>query len=273
MRFAQRSCFALVLALTSGCSTIVEGTGPSQDDPGDGDGDGDGDGPVGDGDGDGDGPVGDGDGDGDGDGPVGDGDGDIGSTVDALMALVEECDQVSPGMFAHDSDGPADVPVCGLEGALFWRADLDIDCDGVWSEQCNESTDPWWQNQTSGKTSSGDWLDAATLPYVVIPQVNERFSYEEADLDIGSVVAVIYQGQLAFGVFGDAGPADIIGEASYAMAELLGINPDPAVGGASDEVVYIAFQGEQAQSWPLEDHAAATALGGQLVAETLANNR
>jgi len=39
---------------------------------------------------------------------------------------------------------------------------------------------------------------------------------------LGSVVAVIYNGQVAYGVFGDEGPDNIIGEASYAMAALLG---------------------------------------------------
>ena len=105
---------------------------------------------------------------------------------------------------------------------------------------------------------------------MVIPGGSERWSYRDADLDIGSVVAVIYNGKVAFGVFGDQGPKDIIGEASYAMAELLGINPDPESGGTGEGVVYIAFQGEDAQSWPLEDHAAATAKGMELLNQLLA---
>ena len=43
-------------------------------------------------------------------------------------------------------------------------------------------------------------------------------------------------------MFGDTGPENIIGEASYAIAKTLGINPDPAVGGADSGVTYIVFK-------------------------------
>jgi len=44
----------------------------------------------------------------------------------------------------------------------------------------------------------------------------------------GNVVAVIYNHKLQYAVFGDTGPTNLIGEASYATAKKLGIDPDPA---------------------------------------------
>jgi hypothetical protein len=193
--------------------------------------------------------------------------------IDELLARLAKCQQVSSGLYASDSENQGSIPICALSGAVFWKADMDVDCDGERSDVCNETTDPWYQNQTSGKTSDGKWLDASTLPYVVIPGRSKLFDYRANDIDLGTVVAVLYKGRLAFGVFGDQGPDEIIGEASYAMAKTLGINPDPENGGTSDEVVYIAFQGDDARSMPLEDHDKAVELGNTLLDRLLEQNR
>ncbi|MEI2764086.1 MAG: glycoside hydrolase family 75 protein [Dermatophilaceae bacterium] len=100
---------------------------------------------------------------------------------------------------------------------------MDIDCDGKPSTVCNKSADPAFQPQTSATDSKGAFLDASELPYVVIPLPSTRFDYAKAGLELGTVVAVIYDGKVEYGVFGDEGPDNIIGEASYAMAQLLGI--------------------------------------------------
>jgi hypothetical protein len=107
----------------------------------------------------------------------------------------------------------------------------------------------------------GDPLDAAGLPFVVVPGVSTRWSYRTAGLSMGSIVAVIYKDKVAYGPLGDVGPTASIGEASYAMAVLLGINPDPRIGGASDEVAYIAFTGAGAKVSPIEDQQKAVELG------------
>lgn len=190
--------------------------------------------------------------------------------VAGLLARVATCDDKLGGGYAPDHGKPEDIEVCGIDGAVFWKADLDIDCDGVVSDVCNWNTDPWFQDHTSATTSTGEWLDAASLPYVVLPLPSERWDYQRAGLDHGSVIAVIYDGQLEFGVFGDEGPREIIGEASYRMAELLGIDPDPAVGGADDGAVYIAFPGESGRVEIIENHDEAVAVGEARVAELLA---
>lgn len=91
-------------------------------------------------------------------------------------------------------------------------------------------------------------------------------------MKLGSVIAVIYNGQVEYGVFGDEGPKAIIGEASYAMAQSLGINPDPSVGGVDSGVTYIAFTGAVAVAPKLEDHPATVKLGEQLASTLLTAN-
>lgn len=178
-------------------------------------------------------------------------------TADQLLARIATCDVVG-GPFDSDE---GDVSICGFPGAVAWTADMDIDCDGQESEQCNLGTDPSYMDQTAASDSNGDPLDPATLPFVVIPGRGARFDYIDAGLGMRSVVAVIFDGKVEYGVLGDVGPQAIIGEASYAMAVKLGIDPDPSTGGVSGGVAYIAFTGAESKVSVIEDHDEAIALG------------
>ncbi len=194
-------------------------------------------------------------------------------TAAQLLAAASGCNVLSTSGYKTDDEAglPADIDVCGLTGAVFWKADMDIDCDGKETTQCNASTDPSFYAGTAASDSNGDPLDAAALPFVVIPSKSARFDYAAAGIKLGAVVAVIYGDQVEYGVFGDTGPTNIIGEASYAMAASLGIDPDPAIGGADSGVTYIVFTGTGAVVAPIEDHAAAVALGQSLAAQLVAN--
>ncbi len=195
-------------------------------------------------------------------------------TAADLLALVSTCTEVSKAKYKTDEDSglPVNIPICGLTGAVFWQADLDVDCDGKQSAKCSLQTDPAYQPETSATDSNGDPLDAATLPYVVVPLPSNRFDYNAAGLALGSVIAVIYKGKVVYGVFGDEGPKEIIGEASYAMAAALGIDPDPSTGGTDSGVTYIAFTGAGAVVPKIEDHAGAVKLGEQLAATLISAN-
>lgn len=191
-------------------------------------------------------------------------------TAAELLARIATCDPVVGGPFSLDSSEPETVSICGLPNAVYWKAELDVDCDGKMTTQCNIDTDGAYQDQTAATDSMGDPLDAAALPYVVIPGKSPRFDYRMAGLAMGSVFAVIYNDQVQYGVAGDIGPTAIIGEASYRMAELLGIDPDPSTGGTDDEVAYIGFTGTTAIVDPIEDHDAAVSLGLEKATELLA---
>ncbi|APR82716.1 secreted protein [Minicystis rosea] len=194
-------------------------------------------------------------------------------TAADLLAKLGSCNQISTGLYKTDEDSAsATVAVCGLKGAVYWQADMDVDCDGKMSAQCNIDVDPAYQDQTSATDSNGDPLDAATLPFVVVPLPSNKLDYQAVGLDLGSVIAVIYKGKLAYGVFGDEGPKDIIGEASYAMAKELGIDPDPSFGGTDGPVTYIAFTGASAVASPIESHAAAISVGTARAKQLLQEN-
>ena len=181
-------------------------------------------------------------------------------TAAALRDAIASC-TVLGGKYASDDGLPSTIDICTAPNAVFWKSDLDVDCDGKMSAACNLMTDPAYQNQTAATDSQGMPLDAATLPYVVLPSPSTLWNFRMSGLAMGSVVAVIYQDHVEYGIAGDTGPTAIIGEASYRMAELLGINPDPSTGGADAGVAYIAFTGVDAEVMVTEDHDAAVRIG------------
>lgn len=186
--------------------------------------------------------------------------------VSALLALTGACTNVvSQHQYALDSGAKTDI--CGLTGAIFFTADMDIDCDGKTTAECNSQTDCCYQPDTAFHNSSDQPLTASVTPYVVIPQ---DFSY--AGLRGGNVTAVIYQGKLEWAVFGDTGPTDIIGEASYACAKDLGIDPNPKTGGTGGPVTYITFVGNGAAPADIENQAETRSLGESLAAALIKDN-
>jgi hypothetical protein len=196
-----------------------------------------------------------------------------GPTAADLLAKVTTCNQISNGKYKTDSDvSTATVAVCQKTGAVFWKADMDIDCDGVRVVGvCDENTDCCFQNDTFCQASTGGPLNAATLPYVVVPSPSSIWNYTNHNIGCGTVVAVIYNNQVEYAVMGDTGPVGIIGEASYATASALGIDPDPSTGGVDSGVTYIVFQGSQRVS-PIQSHDAAVNLGQQLATNFVNNN-
>jgi hypothetical protein len=184
-------------------------------------------------------------------------------SADELMGALAACTQISTGLYPTRSGQPADVAVCGIAGqnVVAWTADMAIDCDGKQTTQCNLGTDPDFQSQTAAVDSNGDPLDAAALPYVVVPGPGTIWDFRTAGLHHGAVFAVIYGGQVAYAVFGDVGPSSTIGEGSYGLAAALGIDPDPSSGGVDGGVTYIGFTAPDAIADPIEDPEVATAIG------------
>src|SRR5450755_2564988 len=161
-----------------------------------------------------------------------------------LLALLMPCMQISSGLLAPEAGRTADIPVCGLSSAVFWISEFAVDCDGKRTSICNSQQDPQYQAMTVGTDSMGNSLDASVVPYVEVPAQSAVFDYRAAGVSMGSVAAVIYKDRLAYGVIGHEQASDVIGAASYAMAEQLGIDPNPVTGGLeSEDVTYFAFTG------------------------------
>ncbi|MFJ4971585.1 glycoside hydrolase family 75 protein [Streptomyces sp. NPDC088755] len=184
-------------------------------------------------------------------------------TAEELLAEVRSCRQVSRGRYRTDANrSKATVPVCATADAVFWKADMDIDCDGRRTKACNTRTDPHFQPQTAFPTSRGKPLNSAALPFVVVPAPGRLWDYRKSGLTGGSVVAVVHRDRVRYAVIGDTGPAGIIGEGSYALAKELSIDPHPTTGGAASGVTYIAFKDSRVS--PIESRAKAGRRGEAL---------
>ncbi|MCX4878675.1 MULTISPECIES: glycoside hydrolase family 75 protein [unclassified Streptomyces] len=180
----------------------------------------------------------------------------------SLLAKVRDCTQVSHGRFRGDAGKPATIPVCGTRRAVFWKADMDIDCDGQPGPRCNRRSDPQFSRATAFQQSDGRHLSAERLPYIVVPAASRIWNPRDYGVRGGSVVAVVYRDRVQYAVVGDIGPRDTIGEASYATAKGLGIAPAPRSGGTPSGVTYIVFKYSQAE--PIESHEAAVTAGRRL---------
>ncbi|KAK0430804.1 fungal chitosanase of glycosyl hydrolase group 75-domain-containing protein [Armillaria borealis] len=114
------------------------------------------------------------------------------------------------------------------------RSDMDVDCDGV-DFQC--SGNPDGQSETSFGA-----LDAASVPWYVIPQT---FWDAHRDIKPNALGAVICDGKMFYGIFGDTNGDDpeVIGEASLVLAQAC--FPDENLGGDNGhtplDVLYIIF--------------------------------
>jgi hypothetical protein len=184
---------------------------------------------------------------------------------------------------ATDSDTLAGrtSEMCKLNGAVYWVADQDVDCDGKMTATCPgtpPNMDCCFQNQdTFGVNADGsiNASDGKTNPfssaddeYVVIPDNNWQ-----GLVPPGTIIAVIYGNKLTYAIFADTGPTTVIGEGSVALANALGYPSSPATGGVVGNVVtYIAFTGTGTVPSKVEDKPTIKALGDQLVQQFIANN-
>ena len=171
--------------------------------------------------------------------------------------------------FRMDGGRPKNVSMYTLTNATFWTADMDIDSDGRETPLCNKKRDPWFQNQLSCGTD----IAADETPYFVIP-IGKPADYQKRGIEIGQVGAVIYSNRVAYAVFLDeCGDRTLIGEASVATANLLGVDSDPKTGGTDKPVTYLVFIGESGRitdpkDYP--DHKKAVAIGVRRAKELLA---
>jgi hypothetical protein len=178
-------------------------------------------------------------------------------TAAEVVAKLTTCNEVSQGRYKSDASAAvANYKVCRANQVIHFVADMDIDCDGKETAVCNRTTDGSFLPQTAATDSQGQPLDSSVVPYVVVPGVSAVFSYKAAGIAMGSLAVVVYRDKIAFGVVGDIGPQAILGEASYAMAKELGVNPNPSTGGTSNDVTYLIFTGTDNVTNKIEDTAA-----------------
>jgi hypothetical protein len=199
-------------------------------------------------------------------------------TVNALLALTpQNCAlkltrdfPLTPLAGGADAALADTAAICGLNGAVYWVADMDIDCDGrnTPGTRCAAVAHGL---DTFAHTANGAALAGSVTPFVVVPG-----NLTIPGLRAGGVVAVINQltRQIAYAVFGDTS-LTAIGAASPACAERVGINPDPVTGGLKGgrNVVYIAFTSANAVPADIENQVQTAQIGQGLTARFITDNR
>ncbi|MEV6425246.1 glycoside hydrolase family 75 protein [Streptomyces sp. NPDC051662] len=191
-------------------------------------------------------------------------------TAAALLSRAGGCDQISNGLYRAGEGTAATIPVCDSKGAVFWKADMDIDCDGQTTAHCNSAADPYYQDTTAYTQADGRALNPEELPYIVVPLSSSIWNYRSSGIRGGSVAAVIHRDRVEYAVVGDTGPPGIIGEASYATARALGIVADPAGGGVPSGVTYIVFKDSEISR--LDDQEAIARRGDELAKQFIMDN-
>ncbi|MYT03850.1 glycoside hydrolase family 75 protein, partial [Streptomyces sviceus] len=108
-----------------------------------------------------------------------------------LLARVRTCEPVSRGRYRSDDGTAASIPVCGTRDAVFWKADMDIDCDGRPGPRCSRRTDPLFSDATAFQQSDGRYLSAERLPYIVVPAPSRIWDHRRHGVRGGVVAAVV----------------------------------------------------------------------------------
>ncbi len=117
-------------------------------------------------------------------------------------------------------------------GALFYEAKFAIDGDGSGG---NSEDDVHHQPDTSLHDAQGRPLNSRQFPFIVLPLRHNRPGrpqWSDLGVDLGDLgVWFLKNGTACAVLFGDKGPATKLGEGSMLAAEMLGIDPDPNIGG------------------------------------------
>ncbi len=187
--------------------------------------------------------------------------------ADALV-LTRKCVPLTDvKLFKTDDErSVASIPICKFDNGIWFKADMDIDCDGGSTQLCKD--DRTYLPDTSC-TSKGKPLDASFLPYIVLPIDSNGLSLKNLGIQCGSIGAVVYNGKIVYGVVGDRGPKGVIGEASHALARQLGVYADPNKGGASNGVTYIIFSGPDGIARSISDISEINARGKALLRKAI----
>ncbi|KAK2733937.1 hypothetical protein FQN57_001920 [Myotisia sp. PD_48] len=166
-------------------------------------------------------------------------------------------------------------------------ADMDIDCDGANHTKGDCKNDNSGQGQTAFKDEVSKYgiedLDANKHGYVVLGNERPRYLPSQSGVLSLSVVAVVCNNQLFYGVWGDTNGENRVGEASISLAQAC--FPDEKLNGdkghGAHDVLYVAFRGQDAKpgrngaAWKARDFNAfeksLETIGNRLVSKISAN--
>jgi hypothetical protein len=94
------------------------------------------------------------------------------------------------------------------------------------------------QDPAYPQTSTKHWVNASTVPFIVLPLEHHDFGGRLGDF---GVVVDLASGKVAYVTVADLGPPHNLGEGSVALAKALGVNPSPKNGGVGNGIAYVFF--------------------------------
>ncbi|GFF57350.1 hypothetical protein IFM51744_09176 [Aspergillus udagawae] len=172
-----------------------------------------------------------------------------------------KCSKVlAKGFTNGDSSQGKSFQYCGdIPGAIFISSakgytNMDIDCDGANNSAGKCANDPSGQGQTAFKSDVKKFgisdLNANVHPYVVFgnEEHSPKFSPQSQGMQPLSVMAVVCNGQLHYGIWGDTNGGVSTGEASISLADLCFPNEhlDGDHGHDANDVLFIGFTSKDA---------------------------
>ncbi|KAF3402049.1 Endo-chitosanase [Penicillium rolfsii] len=170
-----------------------------------------------------------------------------------------KCNNKLAGGFTDGISGAKTFSYCGdISGAIYLHSsgnggqydNMDVDCDGVNDKGGDCGSDPTGQGETAFKDQLSQYgikdLDANVHPYVVFG--NTKFDPQQYGMEPLSVMAVVCNNQVIYGIWGDTNGFDSTGEASISLAQMCypkdGLNGNNGHG--PDDVLYLGFIGKGA---------------------------
>ncbi|KAH2766674.1 hypothetical protein KXW10_008068 [Aspergillus fumigatus] len=172
-----------------------------------------------------------------------------------------KCSKVlAKGFTNGDASQGKSFSYCGdIPGAIFISSskgytNMDIDCDGANNSAGKCANDPSGQGETAFKSDVKKFgisdLDANIHPYVVFGNEDHspKFKPQSHGMQPLSVMAVVCNGQLHYGIWGDTNGGVSTGEASISLADLCFPNEhlDGNHGHDPNDVLFIGFTSKDA---------------------------
>ncbi|GJN94318.1 hypothetical protein Rhopal_007392-T1 [Rhodotorula paludigena] len=176
------------------------------------------------------------------------------------------------GGYKENGAGKDGTHYCGNKAEqptyVWWVSNMDIDCDGSEGTTGPCASDQSFLGDTAFQDDQGSNIDAQSVQYVVINQ-GDAFEPTQHNIEPLSVVAVVCNGKLTYGVWADTNALGSMGEASVYLGRVCyGSQINGNYGHSEADVLYIAFPGGKDKTVPDQqgkDAKAMFLLGKKLV--------
>ncbi|PCK77681.1 glycoside hydrolase family 75 protein [Rhizobium sophoriradicis] len=160
----------------------------------------------------------------------------------------------APKAYHKDNSKALDYLANAGRPGNWWALEIDGNDEPV-VQSSNDPAPGYYVSKTSLENPGFDptdprrYIDASTIPYVVLPGSRYQQFTQAANIRLGDLAAAynIKTGKMSFAIFADTGPRTKLGEGSIALAESLGLHGNPKAGGTdARSIIFAVFPGSGA---------------------------